>query len=97
MSQVPFLQLYRMELFGWNYSVILYHVSTTVQNARHFYTIRPTLTRVYILLCVFNFFQPIVTAIPNYSHRIESPALKYFDRITGCDTWGSFSLFGKFY
>jgi len=93
MSQVPFLQLYRIELFGWNYSVILYHVSMTVQNARHFYTIRSTLTRVYICLCMFNFFQPIVTAIPNYSHRVESPVLKYFDRITCCDISGSFSLF----
>ena len=52
---------------------------------------------VCLCVCVFNFFQPIVTAIPNYSHRVESPVLKYFDRITGCDISGSFSLFGKFY
>jgi hypothetical protein len=41
---MPLLQLYRIEVFGWNYSV----VPTTVQNGRVFYTIRSTSTRIKI-------------------------------------------------
>jgi hypothetical protein len=87
MSQVPFLQSYRIEVFGWNHSVILYHVPTTVQNGRVFCTSHSPFYA-YVHLC--NFFQAIVIAVPKYSHRVESPAFTYFDSITGCDILESF-------